>query len=160
MTNSSVGTIPVVAPCEWLLNTATLARSSHTHHTLTPLSSLPSSGIPSLPSPYLSSTVASFEARLAAYRARVEELERLQQPPGEGRDQLEHALPTVLHNVHTFFLHVAAQVRAREICHQRVLSCKEEIQDVLLKGTQSAICVRKECGMKAERLHSGRYFVR
>jgi hypothetical protein len=96
--------------------------------------SLPSSGIPSLPSPYLSSTLASFEARLAAYRARVEELERLQQAPGEGRDQLEHALPTVLHNVHTSFLHVAAQVRAREICYRFcscVFSCKEGIQDVL-----------------------------
>lgn len=68
------------------------------------------SGIPSLPSPYLSSAVSSFESRLAAYRARVEELERLQQPATQGRDQLEHALPAVLHNVHTFFLHVAAQV--------------------------------------------------
>ncbi|KAL2623403.1 hypothetical protein R1flu_003608 [Riccia fluitans] len=82
------------------------------------------SGIPTKPSPFLLQTVARFESQLTEYRQRVEELERLLQDSnssenGSQNSQLNllQSLPSVMTNVHDFFIHVAAEMEA---LHQKV----------------------------------------
>ncbi|BBN10725.1 hypothetical protein Mp_5g05860 [Marchantia polymorpha subsp. ruderalis] len=82
------------------------------------------SGIPTKPSPFLLQTVLRFESQLAEYHQRVEELERLLQDGHSNENgnpnselSLLQSLPTVMSNVHDFFIHVAAEMEA---LHQKV----------------------------------------
>lgn len=75
------------------------------------------SGIPVKPSPFLQQTVARFQHQLTEYRQRIEELERLllagsdKDNTTSGSDfSILQSLPTVMSNVHDFFIHVAAEV--------------------------------------------------
>jgi nucleoporin p58/p45 len=74
------------------------------------------SGPPAKPSMFLQQTVARFEHQLSEYRQRVEELERLllassdKEPNFGSQLSLLQSLPTVMTNVHDFFIHVAAEV--------------------------------------------------
>lgn len=78
------------------------------------------SGLPGRPSPFLQQTVARFENQVAEYRQRIEELERLllasvdEKDNGYGSQQMSllQSLPTVMTNVHDFFIHVAAEVES------------------------------------------------
>ncbi|CAK9205273.1 unnamed protein product [Sphagnum jensenii] len=80
------------------------------------------SGPPAKPSMFLQQTVARFEHQLSEYRQRVEELERLllassdKEPNFGSQLSLLQSLPTVMTNVHDFFIHVAAEV---ESLHQQ-----------------------------------------
>lgn len=85
------------------------------------------SGLPTKPSPFLQQTVARFERQLGECRQWIEELERLllsesDENGGSNSDlRLLQSLPSVISNVHDFFIYVAAQV---ETFHQRIGSMR------------------------------------
>lgn len=74
------------------------------------------SGMPARPSPFLQQTVIRFENQMAEYRQRIEEMERLLLVNTEKENSygsqlsLLQSLPSVMTNVHDFFIHVAAEV--------------------------------------------------
>ncbi|KAG0617157.1 hypothetical protein M758_5G168700 [Ceratodon purpureus] len=76
------------------------------------------SGLPAKPSPFLQQTVIRFENQLVEYRQRIEEMERLLLVNTEKENSygsqlsLLQSLPSVMTNVHDFFIHVAAEVEA------------------------------------------------
>lgn len=85
------------------------------------------SGLPTKPSHFLQQTVARFERQLGECRQWIEELERLllSQSDENGSSssdlRLLQSLPSVISNVHDFFIYVAAQV---ETFHQRIGSMR------------------------------------
>ena len=73
------------------------------------------SGVPIKPSPFLVHTVTRFEHQLQEFRQWLEELERLvfadSDENGKASTQsLLQSLPTVIKNIHDFFIYVAAKV--------------------------------------------------
>ena len=73
------------------------------------------SGVPIKPSPFLVHTVTRFEHQLQEFKQWLEELERLvfadSDENGKGNTQsLLQSLPTVIKNIHDFFIYVAAKV--------------------------------------------------
>lgn len=85
------------------------------------------SGVPTKPSPFLQHTVSRFERQLGECRQWIEELERLllseSDENGSSSSDLRllQSLPSVISNVHDFFIYVAAQV---ETFHQRIGSMR------------------------------------
>lgn len=74
------------------------------------------SGVPIKPSPFLVHTVTRFEHQLQEFKQWLEELERLvfTDPIENGKTSsqlsLLQSLPTVIKNIHDFFIYVAAKV--------------------------------------------------
>lgn len=85
------------------------------------------SGLPTKPSPFLQQTVSRFERQLGECRQWIEELERLllsesdENGSSSSDRRLLQSLPSVISNVHDFFIYVAAQV---ETFHQRIGSMR------------------------------------
>ncbi|KAH9306634.1 hypothetical protein KI387_011038, partial [Taxus chinensis] len=99
------------------------------------------SGFPKKPSPFLQQTVAKFERQLTECRQWIEELERLLLPAsddtrGSSSDpSLLQSLPSVISNIHDFFIYVAAEV---ETLHQRIESMRAAyLADQRRRGDES-----------------------
>eukprot|EP00897_Mesotaenium_endlicherianum_P006167 jgi/Mesen1/5579/ME000281S04640 len=117
---------------------------AHPHHHAAYAPELFYAGVPALPSPFLQHTVARFEHALGEFQHQIEEIERLLAPPpprrcgGDDADgdaamadmagggpaaaaSVARSLPSIMANLHDFFMHVAALVEA---VHQQVRSAR------------------------------------
>ncbi|KAF3775430.1 Nuclear pore complex protein, partial [Nymphaea thermarum] len=99
------------------------------------------SGYPKRPSPFLQQTVLRFEKRITECRQWIEELEHLLLSDTDDTNgsisnlAVLQSLPTVISNVHDFFVYVAAKV---ETLHQHIESMRTAyLTDQRLRGDEN-----------------------